>query len=756
MILESILKELIKIIINPLLDSFKKNYTLLNYLSQFKKLELKNGDFDSIYVHTLIEFSTQNNNSKIVEFFASSDIVNSYKKGIYLNNERFKIILDDNLHTLKILELKKYEFLDEFMPIVNNFTEIFESITIQSSSPLLLKIFNEQKKTFKTILEENYKKSVPYQISEYLKRIIFEYNSAFNKEELYIDIIGETRTERKTFNKKYGLLTLEEISELEKKEARPFFIKKKFDPIDIYVDDWLNSKSSNILVILGEYGTGKTTLCRHLFAKYGNLFLRNNFNYKIPFLFPLRNFEQNIDSFIINQLTRENISNLNNIEFSEMAAEGKLIIFFDGFDEMTQKIDSDEKKKNFQKLRIFAESNINSKIIITCRTEYFNSYEDIISTFKHRDSSIASIVYINPFTPRQISEFVKSHSSNPSLIESKIKEIYDLEDLAQRPVLLQLIVDYLPTILKNKEEKDVKIKSVDLYFTCITEELKRKDLNFILPNKYRLQILKNICLWLYHNNTLAFNIFTIGEELELMKYFNTKTPWEYEKYLNEFLTFTFLINDSKNIYRISHKSFRDYLVALELIQEINSGIANHIIKSKITDEIKNFIIELNPNKDNLLRFIYKSKEINKSQNWIGSNSASILLELKSKRLFKKDFSYCDLRNVDFSNVDISETIFNHANLSNCKLNSSILRCNYENANFNNAYLQFSMQNIEDLSFILNMCEINTLSIWNNHISDISPLYYLKNIKDIFIWSNPISNDDIETLKRNFPDCNIKF
>lgn len=756
MIVETLVKEIIKILLNPLFNAISKNFEVLNFLSQYKKLELKNGDFDSIYVHALIEFNSQKDNSKVLGFFADKDIINSYKCGDYLIPDKFKPNLDRALHTLKLLELKRYSYLDDFMPLVEEFTEIFRSLTLQSSSPILLKIYNEQKKTLKLILEDNQKKSKSYQIQQYITRTIKAYNTCFENGQLYIDMIGETKKEQKTFTKKYNLLTLDELAEFEEKEARPVFIKKVFDPIDEYIDNWLIINSSNILVILGEYGTGKTTLCRHLFAKYGALFLRENLNNRIPFFFPLRNFEYHLESFITSQLANENISSLNYVEFNEMASAGQFIVFFDGFDEMTQKIDTDEKKKNFQKLRNFAESNKSSKVIVTCRNEYFNSYEEIISIFKHRDTSIVSLLYVKPFNSNQISKFIRKHSKDPAIIEEKIKEIYDLADLAKRPVLLQLIVDYLPKILKSKGNDKVKIKSVDLYFTCINEELKRKDLNFILPNRYRLQILKNICLWLFHNSSLSFDIVTVGEDLELINYFKTNTPWEYEKYLNEFLTFTFLINDSKNTYRISHKSFRDYLVALELINEINIGSANHLIKSRISDEIKNFIIELEPNKDNLLKFIIDSKVLNSSQNWLGCNSATILLSIKSSSLKGKDLSYCDLRNVDFRQADITKTKFSNSNLSNCMFNSSILSCNYIGANFNEVYLDFNQQRIKDLNFLYDMPGIKTLSVWNNYISDLSPVSSQKNIKELFLWSNPITRKQLEIIRNEMPECKIEY
>lgn len=157
---------------------------------------------------------------------------------------------------------------------------------------------------------------------------------------------------------------------------------------------------------------------------------------------------------------------------------------------MTRKIDADEKSKNFEKIRQLIDGSEKSKIILTARQQYFQSAADLQEVFKHAGKKNYQFIHLLPFDDDQIQQYLKTHTDNPGYYWEQIKKIFDLHDLAKRPVLLQLIVDYLPDLIEEKGEKEA-INASDLYDKCIQDELRRKssELDFIIPGKYRLEIL---------------------------------------------------------------------------------------------------------------------------------------------------------------------------------------------------------------------------------------------------------------------------
>ncbi|MBU7025304.1 MAG: restriction endonuclease [Theionarchaea archaeon] len=153
--------------------------------------------------------------------------------------------------------------------------------------------------------------------------------------------------------------------------------KEFFDPIDKYVNEWINDDTKNHLSILGEYGTGKTTFCRKfthdLVVQYNEYPLNN----RIPILINLRDYSKVVS---VRQLITDLLINeygLRGIDFplfKKMNEEGLFLLIFDGFDEMAQKVIFDVAYSNFSKIAELANPK-RSKVILTCRTEFFRTHE---------------------------------------------------------------------------------------------------------------------------------------------------------------------------------------------------------------------------------------------------------------------------------------------------------------------------------------------------------------------------------------------
>jgi hypothetical protein len=61
-----------------------------------------------------------------------------------------------------------------------------------------------------------------------------------------------------------------------------------------------------------------------------------------------------------------------------------------------------------------------------------------------------AIVYLEPFSPEQIREFVyRHHPENTEQVMEQIGRLREVEDLATRPVLLEMILKTLPRLLQQ-------------------------------------------------------------------------------------------------------------------------------------------------------------------------------------------------------------------------------------------------------------------------------------------------------------------
>ncbi len=465
--------------------------------------------------------------------------------------------------------------------------------------------------------------------------------------------------------------------------------------VEKYLNTWLTNPKSNHLSVLGEYGTGKTCLCRKLAHDLAMRYKQNPLTNRIPILINLRDYSkvmtvrQLITDLLINEY---GLRGIDYPLFERMNEDGLLLLIFDGFDEMAQKVLFDDAYSNFSKIAELAGPQ-KSKVILTCRTEFFRTHakeKEILVDIDKRTNF--SMIYLKHFTDSQIKEFLKKRAP---MVEKgkkkrkgwlyyyqKIQQIFDLRDLAKRPVLLELIVKYLPQLI----EKDVSISASTLYLTTIEEELNRRLRigKTVIQRTDRIKLMKLLAMWMYNNDHLSVFYEDIPDLLNLKQNFELKTATEIEYHLSDFLTCSFLSRDVSGNYQFSHKSFVDFLVANYFVDDIAKDNQSNFRVKPVTFEVIQFIKNFNVNVNRLYDWIlYTKGKSFQEVTYIGGNSVSLLNALGEQFKDKSiDFSNSILNNANFSGQDLSELKFRGALLINANLNNTTLR----NTDFSRANL----------------------------------------------------------------------
>ncbi len=146
--------------------------------------------------------------------------------------------------------------------------------------------------------EEREKKSFDYQAELYLNRLKEKFQKEFLNKNYYIDLNGEIRKEIKRKDA--------EIDSQRELKAGVHYEPVVYEPLDKFIHEWLRDENANFLVILGEYGTGKTTFLRHLAHQLAAYRLEPGTGenapddmFRLPLLFPLRDFEKKMEPFIV-------------------------------------------------------------------------------------------------------------------------------------------------------------------------------------------------------------------------------------------------------------------------------------------------------------------------------------------------------------------------------------------------------------------------------------------------------------------------
>jgi len=358
-----------------------------------------------------------------------------------------------------------------------------------------------------------------------------------------------------------------------------------------YVLEWLNDPKRKLLAVLGDYGIGKTSFC-YKFAcdMTGSAY--------VPVVVELKT--------VMVEGWREVIQR----EVRSRAGDStpSPVLILDGFDELSLTFD---KKTVIKEIKNLSETTQEyKKVILTSRTQFFRDEEEEKETLVRKEFHERGPrplthprferIYVSLFDDEQIKQYIDlclGKAASEKFWNETVEKVFDVKDLARRPILIELIVNDLEAV-QNIEGKVTPGK----VYRIITERWQERE-EQRLPPSIELQhkeerIPKNIILfmeelayWMFtqekdrlHFNTLkdAINNYFDGETKKRLKLSLDNLDYQIRNC-------SFLSRHAQGYYAFAHRSFIEYFVAGKLAREIPEDKAKEI---KITDETALFVSEL--------------------------------------------------------------------------------------------------------------------------------------------------------------------
>lgn len=474
----------------------------------------------------------------------------SYRNAVFVNKE--------------ICEESIYEFKEIFNNLRSNNEIEHGFIVVEKITKEICELANEEKIKIITVYELIQEVA---NFSEYLKNYVKYYeDTPIFKKDCYIPLTANLET------------------------------KENVGIIDDYLDKWLRLEGQLQLTVLGDYGTGKSTVAKRLEYRQAKRYLENPAKERIPVLIELKIYQKSISieslitDLLINKYSVE-IKNFN--AFKLLNESGKLLLILDGFDEMASRIDKKITLANFREFdKLISE---NSKVILTCRTHYFKNQDEIhklhqgTEIYKKIDEKGGyTLLFLNPLKEEDFVIYLKKFfPENWEKYHQTIVNTYNLRELAEKPILLELMVQTLPQI---KIEENEKLNHASLYDRYTKFWLNRDDWRSYLESNEREFITEEIAFYLFINN--KDRIFY--EELPklIQEKFPSKRNFEMEYLDQDVRTCTFLNRDEKGDYSFVHQSFMEFFVAKKFANEIKNKNSNNFRLKKLSPEIAGFLMNI--------------------------------------------------------------------------------------------------------------------------------------------------------------------
>jgi len=418
--------------------------------------------------------------------------------------------------------------------------------------------------------------------------------------------------------------------------------------IENYVFNWLNCNHDNKhLAILGEYGCGKSVVS----LKITHELLESKVeNCRIPILIELRG--KSPRNLNVTEILSTWASNyrLDSSSLLKLHKAGRLLIIFEGFDEMDMIGDREMRLNHFQRLWEFAIPK--SKIIITGRPNFFLDDKELKLNLgidkPYQTSHYCEAIHLEKFDKEQIKLALRNIDK---ITREQVVEILEKStnsnfyDLVSRPAILYLVA----VIWKERKLSDIKEKINSA--VVISEFIKysysrqnsKKDAKFPLTEREREYFmlgisvgmlrstefsnqlskneLENIILKLYKNfpYELSSSETAIQSKRKPLKDRMIDNNQAEDTVLTDVRSCGILVNDltRKDYFKFAHKSFLEYQVSQYFVESILQDKGDYnIMMNSITKALDNSISEFKHSKETIsftAEILISKLNLNKSE-----------------------------------------------------------------------------------------------------------------------------------------------
>ncbi|MEV6600867.1 NACHT domain-containing protein [Actinoplanes sp. NPDC051346] len=347
--------------------------------------------------------------------------------------------------------------------------------------------------------------------------------------------------------------------------------------LDEYARRWLDDPAKEHLSVIGAFGSGKSWFSLHFAWEQAQLWResrdRGLLRARIPLLVPLRDYAKAVDvEAVISKFLFDRDLRLGTRVFRYLNRTGRLLLIFDGFDEMAARVDRQTMVENFWELATVVEPG--AKVLLSSRTEHFPTAEltrRLLSGELHAavaapggETPRFDVAEISMLDDEQIDRVLRGRTNDTHVIETIMWDP-NLRDLLRRPVMADLVLTALPEIRAGEA-----VDLAHIYLYAIRHKLDqdiRAERTFT-SRADKLYFLCELAWEMVRTSTLEINFREIPDRLRA--YFGPAIAGEREldHWEHDMRTQTLLIRNAAGDYTPAHRSFVEWLVAYTFAGEL--------------------------------------------------------------------------------------------------------------------------------------------------------------------------------------------
>lgn len=402
-------------------------------------------------------------------------------------------------------------------------------------------------------------------------------------------------------------------------------------PVDLddFIVAWLKDPLKEHLTLIGEFGSGKTWALQHLtylaIQSYRAAKKARISRPRIPIFLELKetralSVEEMIEATVVKcGVPKGAVQELNRM--------GKILFLFDGFDEMSARVDRETLAKHYWQLaKVLVPGG---KVILTCRSEHFQNPIEGRSLLKGelRDCAFRlstsgpqfQIIELQPLPSTEVSLWFQRHA------RSEMVDIMfanpELAEICRRPLMLEFILEAGATLMTGGLMDYARVLMLAVCRKLERDVHESRTITSVID---KFLFLSDLSWWLIQRGVSTFTIEAVHEIISSAGQLDTSGVSNIEVIVRDMVGQTVLVHANEDQFCFSHRALLEFFVAYKFVAKLGVMSKQYleIVRDTATPDEGMEVSELG-----------WTEYVNRRRLWRGTGQSAVWLQT-----FKYEFS----------------------------------------------------------------------------------------------------------------------
>ncbi|NLU72789.1 TIR domain-containing protein [Streptomyces sp. HNM0575] len=433
--------------------------------------------------------------------------------------------------------------------------------------------------------------------------------------------------------------------------------------------DLLAADHGRFILLLGDFGHGKTFALRELARR-----IPEQLPHLTPLLIPLNTLDRahSLEGLVAAHLAGNGVDTIDLRALRYMLGQGRVVLLFDGFDELVNRVSYDRAADHLQ---VLLDASVdNAKIVVSSRTQHFKSQSQILTALGERVGMLPRrrVLSLVGFAPAQIRTYLVNRYGDEEAAEQRfrlLQNIPDLLELCANPRLLSFVADLGPEQLRAVAGAGRALSPAGLYedvFTAWLEFEERRGQGGPgaapgLSTEHLWAAVTALAQRLWESGRSALRLDELTETLSGLAGGSSMSTQESAQAVG---AGSLLVRTEDGLFQFIHGSVVEWLIAREAAAQLGRGDDTLLAARPLTQLAVEFFCDL---ADHARCTAWVQEVLNspgpRTSEAARANAVRVIdrlrvpadADLRGARLVGEDLSARDFSGVDLTGADLTDT-----------------------------------------------------------------------------------------------------